>query len=103
MAAKYDRVLYFIAGNKPSEKDLTDAAQYGPGVMFRNANFTPDTGPLENCDKVAGPAIPQRYKDAFNKKGGREKFANDIERGKPASSKADNSGGWGTARAGADD
>lgn len=94
MAAKYPRVLYFIAGPNPSEEDLEAAKEFGPGVLFRNANFVPPEGPLENADAVAGPAIPKRYRDAYSAKG-KGKYANDLARGRRP---GDTSSDWHTGR-----
>jgi len=67
MAVKGPKVLYFVAGSRPSNDDMEAGAKMGPGVFYRNANFIQPEIPLEACDYVAGPAIPANYREAFPK------------------------------------
>lgn len=67
MAVKSPKVLYFVAGNNPSQADLEAGAKMGTMVFYRNAHFLQPEIPLEACDYVAGPAIPANYREAFPK------------------------------------
>lgn len=59
----YPKVLFFINGMAPTDEQVTQANEYGPGVVFRNAAMVGDE-PIEDADAVAGD-VPQRYKDAL--------------------------------------
>lgn len=61
------RVLYFVDGMVPSAEDREAIKQYGPKAAFRNAQMVSNvpTSPLEECDFVAGPAIPARYANTY--------------------------------------
>jgi hypothetical protein len=58
MAHAYPKVLYFIAGMAPTPDQIADADNCGPGVAFRNATLIHPDAPIEDCDAVAGDAIP---------------------------------------------
>lgn len=59
--------LYFTEGSRLSEKDI-DAINTIPGGAFhRNASLIGPDDKLEECDAVAGPAIPQAYIEAGKK------------------------------------
>jgi hypothetical protein len=62
---RYPRILFFVDGPTPTEDQMKAAAEYGPGVSFRNARLIKEDAPLEDCDGVAGEAIPPMYADAF--------------------------------------
>lgn len=64
MPTRPPKVLYFIAGMRPTQAVLDDAAKYGPGVAFRNASLIVPEGPIEDCDAVAG-AVPDNYAAAL--------------------------------------
>jgi hypothetical protein len=64
MVDVFERVLYFIDDMMPTAEEIEDARQYGPGVMFRNARFVPEDGPVEQADKVAGK-VPPLYAKAY--------------------------------------
>lgn len=57
------RVLFFINGVHPTDAEKEDAARFAPNVGIRNAQQVASLAmsPLEECDAVAGPAIPERY------------------------------------------
>lgn len=60
---KYPRILYFIAGPRPSMDDQIAVDELAPAnVVYRNADHVKTTGALELCDGVTGPAVPDRYK-----------------------------------------
>jgi hypothetical protein len=61
------RVLYFIAGMVPTDEQKNDAARFGPNVGIRNALqvATLAMSPLEECDAVAGPDVPDRYAKVY--------------------------------------
>jgi hypothetical protein len=65
MAHGYPKVLYFIAGMAPTPDQIADADNCGPGVAFRNATLIHPDAPIEDCDAVAGDAIPDNYADAL--------------------------------------
>lgn len=111
VAARYPKVLYFLVGMNPTDDDIKAAAEYGPGVVFRNGSQYHDGEPLENCAQAVGPCVPKAYKEAFNAKAGAAKSAraDEVSRGANATSKVTtgevvvdqptrNSGGWGTGR-----
>lgn len=58
---KSPRIIYFIDGCNPSDKDIKAAEKLGNNVVFRNARMVPDTGCLEKCAGVAGK-VPKSYK-----------------------------------------
>ena len=60
MLNKSPKVLYFIHGAVPSEKELADAKLYGNNVAYRNAQFATSGAAPEPCDGVAG-AVPEAY------------------------------------------
>lgn len=62
---KASKVLFFIGGSRPTDEEYAQAIAIGPGVMFRNARKIVLGAPLENCDAVAGPAVPPDYADRF--------------------------------------
>lgn len=62
---KQAKILFFINGPIPSEKDLDEVEKIGGAqVVFRNAAHIPSEGALEQCDGVAGD-VPERYKEAY--------------------------------------
>lgn len=62
---KQPRILYFVKGVMPSIEAQEVAGSYGAAnVAFRNANFVPEDGALEQCDGVAGE-VPERYKEKY--------------------------------------
>lgn len=65
--ARIPRVLYFINGMNPTDEERNDAARFGPNVGMRNATQVASLAmsPLEECDAVAGPAVPDRYAKVF--------------------------------------
>jgi len=112
VAARYPKVLFFCAGMTPTDDDYKAAAEYGPGVVFRNGTQYHDGEPLEQCAQAVGPAVPKAYREAYNNKSGKLKEARAVEvsRGAPAVSKASTSepivevaeqsnGGWATGKA----
>lgn len=64
MARHFPRVLFFINGMNPSDDEKQEANDYGPGVVFRNAQFVSNDGPIEDADAVAG-MVPDRYAEAL--------------------------------------
>lgn len=59
------KILYFINGPLPSEKDRKEAENIKGTVHFRNAQHVPDEPhALEICDGVAG-CVPKLYEKAF--------------------------------------
>lgn len=65
MARLFANILYFIAGTTPTQADIEAADALGPGAKFRNAQLIQEDAPLEQCDGVAGDAIPHSYAEAF--------------------------------------
>ena len=62
---KIAKILFFIDGPMPSEKDYEEAEKIGGArVVFRNGLAVPADGALEECDGVAGN-VPERYKEAY--------------------------------------
>jgi hypothetical protein len=59
------KVLYFIDTSAPTVEQYNEALAIGPGTVFRNARKIVLGAPLENCDGVAGPAIPDDYGRVF--------------------------------------
>jgi len=57
---KLPRILYFINGIAPSEKDLAEAEKIQGVVSFRNAKHVSEDSGVETCDGVAG-AAPASY------------------------------------------
>lgn len=64
---RFPRVLFFTAGMVPTEDDYADAVRFRPNVGFRNGSAVAalPMSPLEECDAVAGPAIPPRYAGVY--------------------------------------
>ncbi len=52
------KILYFIKGPVPSEKETAEAKLLG--AVFRNASATGPSDSVETCDAVAG-AVPEAY------------------------------------------
>ncbi len=71
MAKKFKvlTTLFFLEGSRATEAEMEAAAEFQPGVQFRNANFTASTGALEPFDRLAGK-IPERYQAAQDAKDG---------------------------------
>lgn len=71
MAKKFKQLvtLFFLEGARATEAEMEAAAEFQPGVQFRNSNYTADTGALEPFDRLAG-AIPARYQAAQDAKDG---------------------------------
>lgn len=65
MGNGYPKILFFIEGSTPTKEDLEAADACGPGVAFRNASLIDPAGAIEDCDGVAGPAIPENYAEAL--------------------------------------
>lgn len=61
------RILFFIAGMVPTDEQKDDISRFGPNASFRNADQVGSIAmsPLEECDAVAGPAIPERYANVY--------------------------------------
>lgn len=57
-------VLYFTAESGLSDDEAREMERI-PGARHRNAAMIDPDAPLEKCDGVAGPAIPDNYADAF--------------------------------------
>lgn len=66
-ANRVPRILFFIAGMVPTDEQKDDIARFGPNASFRNADQVGAIAmsPLEECDAVAGPAIPERYSNVY--------------------------------------
>lgn len=66
-AARIPRVLFFTASMVPTEDEYAAAAKFAPNVGIRNGQLVADMpmSPLEECDAVAGPAIPARYAKTY--------------------------------------
>jgi hypothetical protein len=61
---KQPKILFFTAGAMPTIQDRTEAADIGV-VHFRNARKINPDERIEECDGVAGPAIPPQYRNAY--------------------------------------
>jgi len=61
---KQAKILFFILDAIPNAKELAAADELHAQVVFRNANYVPAEGSLEECDGVAG-TVPKRYAEAF--------------------------------------
>lgn len=59
-----NKVLFFINGFAPSDEEREIAEKIKGVVVFRNAQFDPGEGAMEECAGVAGCA-PARYVNAF--------------------------------------
>lgn len=57
-------VLYFTAESGLSDEEAHELERI-PGARQRNAALIDPEAPLEKCDAVAGPAIPDNYADAY--------------------------------------
>jgi hypothetical protein len=71
MQRKMKKVLYFIAGNMPTEAETEDAEQYFNGkstVAFRNVRYVHKDEAIEAFDIVAG-LVPDNYAAAALEKG----------------------------------
>lgn len=67
MAVSAPKILYFIAGMVATPEQQSEAFNIGgPGVAFRNAALIDPADKPEDCDGVAGPAIPPQYADIPN-------------------------------------
>ena len=58
MKIKNKKILYFISGPAPTEKQIEEAINIG--AYFRNTSLINDGDPLENCDSVCGN-VPKQY------------------------------------------
>ncbi|UYE91990.1 hypothetical protein KJBENDCP_00020 [Klebsiella phage vB_KmiS-Kmi2C] len=56
------KILFFVDGPAPSNKDFEAAENMKAHVVFRNARAVSDAESLEQCDGVAG-MIPEIYKN----------------------------------------
>ena len=54
------KILFFILGPTPTEKEIEIASEIEAKVCFRNALFFDEGAGLENCDYVLG-AVPLKY------------------------------------------
>ncbi len=54
------KILFFVADSVPSPDEYKAAEALNGNVVFRNVNFVPETGALEECDSVAG-IVPKSY------------------------------------------
>lgn len=57
---KLAKVLFFVAGNMPTQEDFEAAADLKATVSFRNASAILPDGYVEVCDGVAGE-VPESY------------------------------------------
>lgn len=65
MTTKRARILFFIAGPMPSDKDIVAASKLNADVVYRNANaVSEESQSLEICDGVAGK-VPPIYEKAY--------------------------------------
>lgn len=55
--------LYFTKGGRLSEDDVAAMNSIPGGAFHRNASLIGPDDKLEPCDAVAGPAVPEQYKD----------------------------------------
>lgn len=56
--------LFFTLGAHLSDEEA-DLMESLPGARQRNASLIDPEGPLEKCDFVAGPAVPDNYAAAY--------------------------------------
>lgn len=90
MAKKFKQLvtLFFLEGARATEAEMEAAAEFQPGVQFRNANYTADTGALEPFDRLAGK-VPARYQAAQDAKDGVEAEEGPVEPQTPAPAPTD--------------
>src|SRR3954468_17682989 len=81
MGLRSQIILYFGNGGNPSPEDEALIRELGSGVRVRNAKFISDDDALEMANAVAGPAIPQAYRDAYQTVGGANARADQLARG----------------------
>lgn len=53
--------LYFTNGAQLTEEDYEAMSKLRGDVRHRNAEFIDPDAKLEDCDAVAGPAVPEQY------------------------------------------
>jgi hypothetical protein len=58
----YPKIIIFIAGSMPTAAHSAMAMGFGPGAVFRNAEYIQEGDTPEECDGVAGD-VPAAYKD----------------------------------------
>lgn len=56
--------LYFTPGSNLTDEDIEAINAIPGGAFHRNASYIGPEDKMERCDFVAGPAIPQQYRDA---------------------------------------
>lgn len=62
---KAKKILYWVDGRTVTDEQQDEANSLQGTVMFRNAQFVPEDGSIEEFDDLAGPAIPKRYAKAL--------------------------------------
>lgn len=60
MSRKKTITLFFTEGSNITDEQL-DVLERLPGGRHRNASLVDPDAPLERCDYVAGPAVPDQY------------------------------------------
>lgn len=60
---KQKKILFFINGTLPTEKELEFSKTCVDKVCFRNIQFLDNNGCIESCDFMLGE-IPAKYKKA---------------------------------------
>lgn len=58
-------ILYFMAGAKPTSREMAEIFMLGSNVRVRNGNVAEHSaaGAIEQCDAVSGPCVPALYRD----------------------------------------
>ncbi len=79
---KQPKILFFINGPVPSEKDYEEAAEIGVAVSYRNTLFVGGVA-AEPCDGVAGD-VPKEYKKFPTAKQAVAKWKDAIKKAKAA-------------------
>lgn len=63
MKQKQNKILFFINGSLPTEKQIEFSKTCKDKVCFRNLKFYDSNGCMESCDFVLGE-VPEKYKEA---------------------------------------
>jgi hypothetical protein len=64
MSRRKNVVLYFTPESGVTDEQASEMERI-PGARQRNAALIDPEAPLEKCDAVAGPAIPENYAEAY--------------------------------------
>jgi hypothetical protein len=89
---RFPRVLFFTLGMVPTVDDYEDASKFRPNVAFRNGQAVAAMpfSPLEECDAVAGPNVPDRYRKVYPDVTGNVLRMSDLDRPHGPVTDADN-------------